>query len=95
VEYVTQGETLPMLPKNLTRSGDPRLVVPHLCFGSVPSPVGCKNRLHFEFGKPIHDVARTPDQLTTVAGFADIVRLEEPVELVVITGIMFRAHVGK
>src|SRR5918998_4039123 len=83
-----------MLPEDLARSGDPRLVVPHLCSGSVPPPVGREDRFHLEFGKPLHDVARAPDPLDLIVRFADIVRLEEPVELVVGLGIIFRAYVG-
>ena len=95
VEHMPQRETLLMLLKDLARSGDPRLVVPQLpCFGCLPSPVGCKNRFHFEFGKLLHDVARAPIRSNATFGFGEIVRLQEPIELVVAAGIVFRAHVG-
>ena len=82
------------MPKDPARSGDPRLVVPHLCFGSVPSPVGREDRFHFEFGKPLHDVARAPAQLNAIVQFGEIVRLQEPIEVVVPFRISLRAHVG-
>jgi hypothetical protein len=72
---------------------DPLLVVPQLpCFGLVPSPVGCEDRFHSEFGKPLNDVARTPDCLNAIFQFVEIVRLEKPIELEVTIGIIFRAH---
>jgi hypothetical protein len=62
--------------------------------GPVPSPVGREDRFHFEFGKPLHDVARAPDQSNVIVRFGEVVRLQEPIELVVAFGIIFRAHAG-
>jgi hypothetical protein len=78
-----------MLPKDLVRFGDPRLVVPHLCFGSMPSPVGCENHFYFEFGKPLHDIARTPDQSNRTTSLNPTMTLQEPIELVVALAIIF------
>jgi len=77
-----------MLPKDLARPGNLRLVVPHLCFGPVPPTVGCDNRFHLKFGEPFHDVVLTPDQ-SNVVGSAEIVWLEEPIEGVVGFGIIY------
>src|ERR671917_1489054 len=96
MEHMPQREILLVLPKDLACSGDPLLIVPQLPpFGMVPSPVGGENRFHLEFGKPLHDVARRPDQWIVILQYADVVRLKEPVELVVAPGVIFRALVGE
>ena len=95
VEHVPQGQTLLVLLEDPARPGDPRLVVPHVCFGSVPPPVRGENRLHLELGKPLHDVARAPDQPTVIAVSAEIIRLQKPIEVVFGFGIVIRVHVGK
>jgi hypothetical protein len=70
---------------------DPFLVIPQPPgFGLVPSPVGCENSIHSEFGEPINDFARTPDLLNAVFQIVvEIVRLKKPVELVVTVGVIF------
>src|SRR5918994_7946479 len=82
-----------MLLEKVTSLLYPLLVVPQLPgFGLVPSSVGCKNSFHFEFDEALYDVARTPDRLNAIARFVEIVRLKEPIELVVGFEIIFRAH---
>jgi hypothetical protein len=95
VKHVPQGKTLLVLQKDLARSSDPRLIVPHLCLGVVPTPVWCEDSLHLEFGKPLHDVAGAPDQPALIAGFGEIIWLQKPVEAVVGFGIIIPTHVGE
>ena len=69
---------------------DPLLVVPQLpCFGPVPSPVGREDSFHFEFGKALHDVAHRPHQWIVIVGFAEVIWLQEPIELKVTVGVIF------